>query len=63
MQNAQRRASVGICDRHSGHARVTSATGASVRMCSISALSGRTIRKKMTAAMIRNETSALRKTP
>jgi hypothetical protein len=48
---------------HSGHSRVGTSTGVSVRRRAISAFTGFTTRKKITAAMIRNEISALMKAP
>ncbi len=63
MQNAHRRAASGMSDRHSGHARVTLSTAGSGFSRAISVLSGRTTKKKITAAMIRNDSSALKNAP
>ena len=63
MQNAQRCASSGMSDRHSGHGRTTRSTAGSGFIRAISALSGRTTKKKTTAAMIRNDSSALKNAP
>jgi hypothetical protein len=63
VQNAQRRAATGISLRHSGHGCVSSATGGSVRSLDSSAFAGLITKKNTTAAMIRNEISALMKSP
>ncbi len=63
MQNAQRRASSGMSDRHSGHGRTMRSTAGSGFRRAVIALSGHTMKKNTTAAMIRNDSSALKNEP
>src|SRR3978361_859660 len=63
VQKAQRVAASGMLLTQYGHSRVFAMTGVSVLRIFISALTGRTTKKKTTAAMIRNETMALMKSP
>jgi hypothetical protein len=63
VQNAHRDAALGICDRHSGHERVGDSTSGSVRDSSSSRFTGLITRKNITAATMRNVTSALKKSP
>ena len=64
VQNAQRRASSGMSDRHSGHGCVDAVDRLGSGFSrAISALSGRTTKKNITAAMIRNDSSALKNAP
>src|SRR5205814_7066438 len=63
VQNAQRRAGTGTSLRHSGHCLVCSSTGGSVFLRTSNAFTGLTTRKKITAAITRNEISALMNAP
>src|SRR5690242_19934749 len=63
VQKAQRVALIGMLLRQKGQSRVVGSTGSSVLRRAMSALIGRTTKKKTTAAMIRNETTALMKSP
>jgi hypothetical protein len=63
VQNAHRRAPTGISLRHSGHFVVVSSTGGSTLRPAISALTGRTTRKKTAAAIVTNAISLLMKSP
>ena len=63
VQNAHRLAGTGISLRHSGHLRVCSSTGVSTFLRAISALTGLTTKKNTAAAMMMNESTALRKCP
>ena len=54
MQNAQRRAALGISLRHSGHGRTVSSTGGSVFRRAISMFTGFTTKKKTAAAIETN---------
>src|SRR5262249_51138658 len=63
-QKAHRRAAMGIALRHSGHSLVVGSGGASPRrMRVMSAFIGRTTKKYTAAAIKRNETIALTKSP
>jgi len=63
VQKAHRLAAIGMLLRQYGHSRVFATAGVSVLRRFISALTGRTTKKKTTAAMIKNETTALMKSP
>jgi len=63
VQKAHRLAAIGMLLRQYGHSRVFARAGVSVLRRFISALTGRTTKKKTTAAIIRNETTALMKSP
>jgi hypothetical protein len=63
-QKAHRLAAIGMALRHSGHSFVVGSGGASPRRTrAISAFMGRTTKKYTAAAISRNETSALMKSP
>jgi len=63
VQKAHRLAAIGMLLRQYGHSRVFATAGVSVLRRFISALTGRITTKKTTAAMIKNETTALMKSP
>ena len=63
VQKAQRRASLGISLRHSGHLRVVGSAGGSRRDYWMSQFIGFTTKKKITAAKMRNEISTVMKLP
>jgi len=63
VQNAHRRAGAGMSLRHSGHSRVGMSTGFSGFRRAMSAFSGRTTKKKIAAAIIRNAMTWFRKCP
>ncbi len=63
VQKAHRLALSGMLLRQNGHSRVVTATGVSVFARLISTLTGRTTKKKTTAAIIRNDATALMKSP
>ena len=63
MQNAQRRAAVGMLLRHSGHSRVSGSAAGSVLRRAMSAFTGRTTKKKTAAAMRTNAITALMNEP
>ncbi len=63
-QNAQRDAAIGISLRHSGHFLLVGSAGVSCfLMRSSRVFMGSTTKKYTTVAIIRNDTSALRKSP
>src|SRR6476660_5840429 len=64
VQKPQRRASIGISLRHSGHFLVVGSAGAgALRMRAINALIGVTTKKYTAPATSRNDTNALMKSP
>src|SRR4029077_11637543 len=64
VQNPQRRASIGISLRHSGHFLVVGSAGAgALRMRAIKALMGVTTKKYTAAAISTNDTTAVIKSP
>src|SRR5919108_3414164 len=64
VQKAHRRAAIGTSLRHSGHFFVVGSGGASPRRKrAMSAFTGTTTKKYTAAAMRRNDTSALMKSP
>src|SRR6478672_13713864 len=63
VQKAHRVALIGMLLMQYGHSRVIGSTGVSVLRRFIRALTGRTTKKKTTAAMIRKAMKALMKSP
>ena len=63
MQNAHRRASIGISLRHSGHFFVVGSAGGSLRARCISAFTGLTTKKKTATAIATKAITALMKSP
>ncbi len=63
VQNAHRRAAIGISLRHSGHLRVDGSGGGSLRERAINALIGNTTKKYTAAAMSTNEMTAFSRSP
>ena len=64
MQNEQRRAALGISERHSVHGRVSeSGSGTPAARRAAITLSGLTTKKKIAAATETNAISALMKSP